>query len=56
MKPRELAAAIVADRSRAGVAVAGGIIAIAVVDFFSGIEIRVFPLYYGPIALAAWVF
>jgi len=53
---REVAAAVIADRARAGLLVAGGILAIAALDFFSGTEIRVFPLYYGPIALAAWVF
>lgn len=34
--------------------VAGGVVLIAAVDFFSGVELRVFPLYYAPIALAAW--
>jgi diguanylate cyclase (GGDEF)-like protein len=53
---REIAAAVVSDRGRAGLLVSVGILAIALVDFVSGTEIRVFPLYYGPIALAAWVF
>lgn len=47
-------AAIVADRTRAAAAVAAGILAIALLDFVSGTEIRIFPLYYAPIALAAW--
>lgn len=33
-----------------------GILLIATVDFFSGNEIRTFPLYYGPISFAAWSF
>ncbi len=32
------------------------LLAIAVIDFQSGVEMRTFPLYYGPIALAAWHF
>lgn len=32
----------------------GGVLLIAAVDFFSGVELRVFPLYYLPIAFAAW--
>ncbi|MDA1184587.1 MAG: GGDEF domain-containing protein [Acidobacteria bacterium] len=36
--------------------VLGGILLIAAVDFFSGSELRAFPLYYAPIALAAWHF
>jgi diguanylate cyclase (GGDEF)-like protein len=31
-----------------------GIAAIASVDFLTGTELRVFPLYYGPISLVAW--
>jgi diguanylate cyclase (GGDEF)-like protein len=53
---RARAAALIADRTRAGVIVFGGILLIAVLDFISGVELRVFPLYYAPIALAAWVF
>ena len=36
---------------------AGGaalIVGIGVVDYFTGVELRVYPLYYGPIALLAW--
>lgn len=33
-----------------------GIALIAAVDFFSGVELRTFPLYYGPIAVVAWHF
>lgn len=36
--------------------VIGGILLITAVDFFSGSELRVFPLYYLPISLAAWSF
>ncbi len=36
--------------------VLGGILLIAVADFFSGVEVRTFPLYYAPISLAAWYF
>ena len=54
MTLRDLAAATAANRSRAALLVSGGILIIAVFDYFSGTEIRVFPLYYGPIALAAW--
>lgn len=32
------------------------LLAIAGIDFQSGVELRTFPLYYGPIALAAWHF
>jgi diguanylate cyclase (GGDEF)-like protein len=31
-----------------------GLITIAAIDFQSGVELRTFPLYYGPIALSAW--
>ncbi len=31
-----------------------GILAIGALDFFSGVEMRVFPLYYLPLALLAW--
>lgn len=33
-----------------------GIIAIGVIDYYSGSELRVFPLYYAPVALLAWQF
>lgn len=33
-----------------------GVAAIGSVDFVSGVELRVFPLYYLPIALSAWFF
>lgn len=32
------------------------LLAIAVIDYQSGVELRTFPLYYGPIAFAAWHF
>lgn len=32
------------------------LLAIAVIDYQSGVELRTFPLYYGPIALSAWHF
>lgn len=44
------------SRARAGSLAFGGIVFIAVVDFASGVELRTFPLYYGPISLAAWSF
>ncbi len=31
-----------------------GILVIGSVDYLSGVELRVFPLYYGPISLVAW--
>jgi diguanylate cyclase (GGDEF)-like protein len=31
-----------------------GIAAIGSIDFFSGVELRVYPLYYAPISLLAW--
>jgi diguanylate cyclase (GGDEF)-like protein len=33
-----------------------GILLIAAFDFLSGVEVRVFPLYYVPISIAAWYF
>jgi diguanylate cyclase (GGDEF)-like protein len=46
------------SRGRLGSAlvVLGGITLIGVIDFLSGVELRVFPLYYAPITLAAWSF
>ena len=43
-------------RTRVLVSLAGtlAIAAIGAVDFFSGVELRIFPLYYLPIALVAW--
>ncbi|MDP2389910.1 MAG: hypothetical protein Q8N52_06240, partial [Acidobacteriota bacterium] len=32
------------------------LLAIAFIDFQSGVELRTFPLYYAPIGLAAWHF
>lgn len=32
------------------------LLTIGVIDYESGVELRTFPLYYGPIALAAWHF
>ena len=54
MTTRQRAAELVANRTRAAIVVVGGVLLIAGVDFLSGVELRVFPLYYGPIALAAW--
>ena len=51
-----LAAVATRSRGRAAALIGGGLVLITAVDFFSGVEIRVFPLYYGPIALAAWSF
>lgn len=31
-----------------------GVLMVAVVDFLTGVELRVFPLYYFPLSLAAW--
>jgi diguanylate cyclase (GGDEF)-like protein len=31
-----------------------GIVAIGIVDYASGVELRVFPLYYAPLAVLAW--
>ena len=31
-----------------------GVVVIGGVDYFSGTELRVFPLYYAPISLVAW--
>lgn len=56
MNTRQRAAELVADRTRAAILVCGGILLIAAVDFLSGVELRVYPLYYAPIALAAWSF
>ena len=44
------------NQVRAGSLALGGIFVIATVDFASGVELRTFPLYYGPISLAAWHF
>lgn len=44
------------DRMTRSGLVLGGILLIAVVDFFSGVQVRVFPLYYVPISFAAWYF
>ncbi len=41
--------------TRGGLVLAG-ILLIGVADFFSGVEVRTFPLYYAPISLAAWYF
>ena len=41
-------------RPLAALLTAGGIAMVAVVDFVSGVELRVYPLYYLPIAFAAW--
>lgn len=39
---------------RVWVAALLGVVAIALVDYSSGFELRVFPLYYAPISLVAW--
>lgn len=31
-----------------------GVVAIGALDYYSGVELRVYPLYYAPIALLAW--
>ena len=41
--------------ARVGVVV-GGLALVGLFDFATGIEVRVFPLYYAPIAYAAWHF
>lgn len=56
MTPGARIAAVIAAPAAAAAIVVGGILLIALVDFLSGIELRVFPLYYAPIALAAWSF
>lgn len=33
---------------------AGGIVVVALIDFVSGVELRVYPLYYLPLSFAAW--
>ena len=40
--------------SRAGAVVLIGIAAIGVIDYLTGVEYRVFPLYFLPLSLAAW--
>lgn len=47
---------LVESRTNAAGLIIGGIILIAAVDFFTGVELRIFPMYYGPVALAAWSF
>ena len=47
---------LIADRTLAAILAFGGIVVIAAVDFLSGVELRVYPLYFAPIALAAWSF
>jgi|CXWL01.1.fsa_nt_gi hypothetical protein len=42
------------SRLRIWITAALGIAAIASVDFMSGVELRVFPLYFAPISLVAW--
>ncbi|MGH7590872.1 MAG: GGDEF domain-containing protein [Gemmatimonadales bacterium] len=42
------AASVIWAAGLAGIAVIGAL------DYFTGIELRVYPLYYGPIALLAW--
>ena len=56
MNTFQRAAELITDRVRAAILVFSGILLIAAVDFLSGFELRVFPLYYAPIALAAWSF
>jgi diguanylate cyclase (GGDEF)-like protein len=40
--------------TRAALLALGGILSIAAMDYYSGVELRVFPLYYAPISYAAW--
>jgi diguanylate cyclase (GGDEF)-like protein len=47
---------LIGDRAIRSGFVLGGILLIAYVDFSSGVELRVFPLYYVPISFAAWHF
>lgn len=42
------------SRLRIWITAAFGIAAIGSIDFISGVEVRVFPLYYAPISLVAW--
>jgi diguanylate cyclase (GGDEF)-like protein len=44
------------NRPAAVVVTLAGLVTIAAIDFQSGVELRTFPLYYAPIALAAWHF
>jgi diguanylate cyclase (GGDEF)-like protein len=44
------------NRPAAAVVILVGLVTIAAIDFLSGVELRTFPLYYAPIALAAWHF
>jgi diguanylate cyclase (GGDEF)-like protein len=41
-------------RSTAALLALLGVVAVAYLDFLSGVELRVYPLYYLPIAFAAW--
>lgn len=58
-RPRDLAAyvsnAIALAATRVGI-VAAGIAAAGSIDYVTGVQIRVFPLYFAPIAYAAWHF
>jgi diguanylate cyclase (GGDEF)-like protein len=47
-EPRAEPAMVVWVTALVGIAAIGGI------DFFSGVELRVYPLYYAPISLVAW--
>lgn len=42
------------SRSLAGVGVVAGVLLAGLIDFFTGAELRVYPLYFLPLALAAW--
>lgn len=45
-----------ADRLTRVALILGGVLLITALDYYSGVEIRIFPLYYAPIAVAAWYF
>lgn len=56
MNAWERAAAVITDRRYAGVIAGSGILLIAVLDFVTGVELRVYPFYFAPVGLAAWVY
>lgn len=41
-------------KARVAVAATAGIVVIGVVDYLTGVEYRVFPLYFAPLSVAAW--
>jgi diguanylate cyclase (GGDEF)-like protein len=56
MQSKSSAISGMAQRVACMALVLGTILLISHLDFFSGVELRVFPLYYLPIAFAAWHF